>query len=83
MEFFQLEPFGLPANDALQANLASLLANIYRDTQTKPEPFLLKDFLVFPEREKESAEEATVDGFTCAQHKLLLDFQALKIHLSN
>lgn len=81
-EFFELEPFGLPASDALQANLASLLANIHRDTRARPEPFSLKDFLVFSRQDptqNEDQQAPTVDGLNRDQLTLLLGFQALKV----
>jgi hypothetical protein len=68
----------LPAADALQANLASLLANVHRDTRTRQEPFSLKDFLVFSRNDQERNEEPTRDGLSADQWTLLLGFRALK-----
>ena len=74
-EFYNLEPWGLEVQDALQANAVSVLANVNRDAERRPEPYKLKDFLIFATADKPKVEP-TVDGKTAAQWKLIFAAEA-------
>ncbi len=45
MLYEQLEPFGELRDDFRMANTMQLIANVYRDTKKKQEPYTLQDFL--------------------------------------
>jgi hypothetical protein len=80
-EFYGIEPFGLAVTDAMHAHQISMLANVNRNAEKRPEPFETKDFLMFPpdrEPEAETKEEPTVDGLTAEQWKLRIFFESLK-----
>jgi hypothetical protein len=81
-EFYSVEPWGLSVQDALQAHLASILANVNRDSGKRPVPYALSDFLIFADLHKEQKtsqeEPVRVNGLTAEQHKLLMGFEALK-----
>lgn len=81
-EFYGIEPWGLPVHDATQAHLASILANVNRDSGKRPMPYTLNEFLIFatptPERCAEPEAPVRVNGLTAEQHKLLMGFEALK-----
>lgn len=75
-EFYELEPFGLQVTDAMHAHQISVLAEVNRNTEKRPEPFTIKDFLLFPpEKTKEEVEEPTVDGLTADEWNMLHFFQ--------
>ena len=76
MAFYDIEPWGLSVQDALQANAVQVLANINRDAEQQPKPYSIKDFMLFvpPEVPK---EEPTVDGKTAAQWRLIFQAEAL------
>lgn len=84
-EFYNTEPWGLSVQDALQAHLASILANVNRDSEKRPKPYALGEFLIFSDRHQEPhvarEEPVRVNGLTAEQHKLLLGFEALQRHL--
>jgi hypothetical protein len=84
-EFYAIEPWGIAVQDAMQANLASIVANVNRDSKKRPTPYTLSDFLIFgaPRQEQRavSEEPVRVNGLTAEQHKLLLGFEALKRQL--
>lgn len=80
-EFYGLEPFGLAVTDAMHAHQISMLANVNRNAEKRPEPFTTTDFLMFPpDKEPEAApeEEPTVGGLTAEQWKIRLFFESLK-----
>ena len=76
MAFYDIEPFGLAVQDAMQANTAQVLANVNRSADSRPEPYRIKDFLLFapPEVPK---EEPMVVGKTAAQWRLIFQAEAL------
>lgn len=79
-EFYELEPFGLQVTDAMHAHQISMLANVNRNAEKRPEPFEIKDFLMFPpETRAKPEEEPTVDGLTADEWGLLHFFQAAKV----
>lgn len=47
--FYAREPWGLSVWDAMHAHVIATLANINRNEKKKPEPYQLKDFLLFAE----------------------------------
>lgn len=82
-EFYDIEPFGLAAQDAMQAHVARTIAEVNRVEKARPEPFDMRDFLIFREREVGKAaadqdEVPTVDGLTAEQWKIRLFFESLK-----
>jgi hypothetical protein len=80
-EFYGLEPFGLAVTDAMHAHQISMLANVNRNAEKRPEPFTTADFLMFPSDPQpgaEEAEEPTVDGLTADQWKIRMFFESLK-----
>ena len=74
-EYYSIEPWGLDVQDALQANAVAVLANINRNTEKRPEPYRLKDFLLFAPKAKLQVEP-TVEGKTAAQWKLIFAAEA-------
>ncbi|MFZ6813752.1 phage tail assembly protein T [Undibacterium sp. Rencai35W] len=81
-EFYAIEPWGVSVQDAMQAHLASVLANVNRDSRQHPEPYKLSDFLLYhaPPQEDHVSEpdHPRVQGLTAHQWKMLLFFQALQ-----
>lgn len=75
-EFYTLEPWGLRPQDAMHAHAISVLANINRNEKERPEPFSLKDFLLFDDR-RVSVVDPKIDGKTCEEWKLLFAAEAL------
>ena len=75
-EFHAIEPFGLPVADSLNAYQMSVMANLERDSKTRPEPYAIRDFLLFPPPAK-AIVEALVDGRTAEQWRLLFAADAL------
>jgi len=76
-EFYSIEPFGLSVQDAMNAHQISVMANLERDAKTRPEPYVIRDFLLFPPPVKE-VSEATVEGKTAAQWRLIFAAEALQ-----
>jgi hypothetical protein len=76
MAFYEIEPWGLAVQDAMQANAVQVLANVNRDAKQRPEPYRIKDFLLFAPPEAPKAEP-TVDGKTAAQWRLIFQAEAL------
>ena len=82
MEFYQIEPWGLAVQDAMQANALQVLANINRSTETRPDPYSIKDFMLFAPVEAEKPEP-TVEGKTAAQWHLIFQAEALIANAQN
>jgi flagellar basal body rod protein FlgC len=84
-EFYAVEPWGLSVQDAMQAHLASIIANVNRDSKKRPDPYQLSEFLIFstPQQKPHTIpdEPVRVNGLTAAQHKLLMGFEALRQQL--
>lgn len=84
-EFYAIEPWGLATHDAMQAHLASILANVNRDTKRRPQPYEFRDFLLYRPRsqavEENTGDEVRINGLTAHQHQLLLGFEALQRQL--
>lgn len=76
-QFYGLEPWGLAVQDTMQANAVHVAANINRDAEQRPEPYRLRDFLLFSPPEP-PREEPTVDGKTAAQWKMVFAAEALQ-----
>lgn len=53
MAFNAVEPFGEQRAELRNGILCSLLANINRDSKTRPEPFAAIDFMSYQDREPE------------------------------
>ena len=77
--YYNAEPFGTPRADILHAHSMSLLANIHRDSKTRPQPFGLADFLLFqqPAETLPPEDEPRVDGLTAAEWRTLFAAEAL------
>jgi len=68
MEFAEIEPFGLPVQDVIQANALALHANMRRDVKKYPEPFPIKNFQLFAQKQEQKPKvEPLVDGLTAEQ----------------
>jgi hypothetical protein len=76
-EFYALEPWGLRPQDAMHAHAISVLANINRNSEERAEPFCIKDFLLFDDKNKASVEDPRIGGKTCEEWKLLFAAEAL------
>ena len=76
-EFYGLEPFGLAVQDAMNAHQISVMANLERDAKFRPEPYLIRDFLLFPPP-IQVVPEATVEGKTAAQWRLIFAAEAVQ-----
>ena len=74
-EYYNVEPWGLDVQDAMQANGVAVLANINRNTEKRPDPYRLKDFMLFAPKEKAHIGP-TVQGKTAAQWKLIFAAEA-------
>lgn len=77
-EYYTVEPWGLGVQDALNAHALSVLANVNRDSKTRPEPYVARDFLLFPGPPPPPVEPPTVDGKTADQWKLIFAAEALQ-----
>jgi hypothetical protein len=78
-EFFSIErPMSVPVADAMNAHAISVLANLNRDSKTRPEPYMIRDFLLFPGPTLPPAEPPTVEGKTAEQWKLIFAAEALQ-----
>lgn len=53
MAFYQIDPFGGVRGDVQAGMIASVLANIHRDTKKRAKPYEVTDFMPFAERKKE------------------------------
>ncbi|WP_428719139.1 phage tail assembly protein T [Undibacterium curvum] len=69
MEFYDIEPFGLPVADVFHAHGLAVHLNMQRDQKSRPEPFAIEDFRLFAERQQPKPE-ALVDGLTAEQWRL-------------
>jgi len=58
LDYAELEPFGELRDDYRMANIMQLLANINRDTKTRPQPFTISDFLFQFEKEEDKPGDA-------------------------
>ena len=76
-QYYLIEPWGLRPQDAMHAHLAVILANANRNTEVRPDPYELKDFLLYAP-EVEPKEEPRIDGKTCAEWKLIFAAEALQ-----
>lgn len=59
MAYANLEPFGPVREDQRAGVVASIIANVNRDTSAHPDPFTVDEF--FPRYEDVTAEEQTTD----------------------
>ena len=82
MAFYEFEPWGLAVNDAFQANVVQVLANVNRDSSKRSEPYSIKDFMLFAPKEPE-LPEPTVEGKTAAQWQLIFNAEALQASAQN
>ena len=57
MAFYRLEPFGAERDNLHAGIVASMVANVNRDTKKRPEPFAPHDFLIEVEDFEEDIEE--------------------------
>jgi hypothetical protein len=81
-EFYSVEPFGLTVQDGFHAHQMALLANVNRNKEVRPEPFVISDFLMFQDQEAEKTpedtSEATFNGLNADEWKLVHFFQSMK-----
>lgn len=49
-EYYGVEPWGAGLIDSAQAHIASILANVNRDTKARKEPYRIDEFLLLKER---------------------------------
>ena len=74
--YYALEPFGIQMYDTIQAHSASLLANVNRSSEKRPEPYTIQDFLLFAPK-LPAAAEPMVEGKTAMQWKLIFAAESL------
>jgi len=74
-EFYVIEPFGLPAQDAMNALQISYKVNMARGEKDEIRPF--KDFLLFPPY-VEPVPDVLVDGKTAAQWRMIFAAEAMQ-----
>jgi hypothetical protein len=48
-EYYGVEPWGSGLVDSAQAHIASILANVNRDSKARPEPYRIDEFLLLKE----------------------------------
>lgn len=82
MEFYEIEPWGLGVHDAFQANAVQVLANVNRDPAQRKEPYRLKDFMLFAQREA-ARPETLVDGKNAQQWQLIFQAEAAQAARQN
>jgi hypothetical protein len=75
-EFYDIEPWGLPAQDAMHAHAISILAEINRDTKKRRRPFKTAEFLLWPEPQAD-LPEPTVEGRTAEEWQLIFGAERL------
>lgn len=61
----------------MSAHTVSVMANLERDSKARPEPYRIKDFLLFA-APVVAVVEALVEGKTDAQWKLIFAAEALQ-----
>jgi hypothetical protein len=74
--FYETEPWGLPAQDILNAHAISVLAEINRNVKKRITPYGVADFRLFSEP-KPNLPEPTVEGKTAAQWKIIFGAERL------
>jgi hypothetical protein len=59
MAYYRLEPLGEERQDWHAALIASVLANVWRDTKKQPRPFPVEDFLLEfgPPKQRQTGEQ--------------------------
>jgi hypothetical protein len=77
-EFYGLEPWGTQVQDAMNAHQCSVMANLERDSKSKPEPYSIRDFLLFPPPAPEPSAEVLVEGKTALQWRMIFAAEALQ-----
>ena len=75
--FYMLEPWGLRPQDAMHAHALSVLANVNRNTEARPEPYEIKDFMLYTQAAP-AAEDPRVEGKTAAEWQLIFAAEALQ-----
>lgn len=71
MAFYELEPFGDMIADLRHGTAAALLANVNRDSKSRPEPYLAEDFIHWRREELPEEEEPVLLEDPVAQSNLL------------
>ena len=61
MAYDAVEPSGEYRQELRSGQLCSLLANINRDSEKRPEPFVPLDFMFFTDRPEEKQEPPTAE----------------------
>jgi hypothetical protein len=51
-EYFAIEPVGAMVHDYAQAHIASIMANVNRDSKKRPNPYVIDEFLLFSRQVK-------------------------------
>jgi hypothetical protein len=57
--YYQIEPWGEWRADARSAQISAILANTNRDPKKRPEPYAIKDFMMFSGKEQSEAKQQT------------------------
>lgn len=85
LQFFEVEPYGLPVIDVVQAQLRALIGNIHRNDQARPEPFHVRDFLLFMnEASHEEIQGAPInDGLSASEWQLAMYLRAYQDQQAN
>lgn len=63
-EYYQAEPWGEWRADARSAQISAILANTNRDPKKRPEPYAVKDFMMFSGKEQSEAQSDQVGAKT-------------------
>jgi len=71
MAFYELEPFGDMIADLRHGTAAALLANINRDSKSRPEPYLAEDFIAWRSEGQPEEEDSVLLEDPVAQSNLL------------
>lgn len=75
-EYYLIEPFGIKMHDMIQAHSVSVLANVNRNSEKRPQPYTIQDFMLFEPKQLDSTEP-TVEGKTATQWKLIFAAESL------
>lgn len=78
MAYYSLEPWGPERADLNAGIIASMIANVNRDSKRRPEPFTAADFMPKYGPEPEAEAEDADDGM--APEKVMVVMERLRIH---
>ena len=55
--YYRVEPWGEWRADVRSAQIATILANVNRDQKKKPEPYTIKDMMLFGTKDEEQQQQ--------------------------